>query len=31
MIKSARGLDPNDFLAIIKFLSTGPHCENTKF
>ena len=31
MFKSARGLDPNDFLAIIKFLSTGPHCENTKF
>ena len=31
MFKSARGLDPNDFLVIIKFLNTGPHCENTKF
>ena len=31
MFKSAAGLDPNDFLAIFKFLNTGPHCEKTKF
>ena len=31
MFKSAKGLDTNDFLAIFKFLNTGPHCENTKF
>ena len=31
MFKYATGLDPNDFLAIFKFLNTGPHCENTKF
>ena len=30
MFKSAAGLDPNDFLAIIKFLNTLPDCENTK-
>ena len=31
MFKSATGLDSNDFLAVFKFLNTGPHCENTKF
>ena len=31
IFKSATGLDPNDFLAVYKFLSTGPHCENAKF
>ena len=31
MFKSATGLDSNDFLAIFKFLNTGPHCENTMF
>ena len=31
MFKSATGLDPDDFLAVFKFLSTGPHCENAKF
>ena len=31
MFKSATGLDPNDFLATLKFLNTGPHCENTNF
>ena len=29
--KSARELDPDDFLAIFKFLSNRPHCENVKF
>ena len=29
MFKCATGLDTNDFLAIFKFLNTGPHCENT--
>ena len=31
MFKSATGLDPNDFLAIFKFLNTRPHCENGNF
>ena len=29
MFKCATGLDTNDFLAILRFLNTGPHCENT--
>ena len=31
MFKSATGLDSDDFLAIFKFLNTGPHCENAMF
>ena len=31
MFESATGLDPDDYLAIVKFLSIGPHCENAKF
>ena len=31
MFKSATGLVSNNFLAVFKFLNTGPHCKNTKF
>lgn len=31
MIKSARRLNPINFLAIFKLLNTGCHCEITKF
>ena len=31
MFKSTTGLDPDDFLAIFKFLDFGRHCENAKF
>ena len=29
-VKSATGLHPDDFLAVFKFLNSGPHSENPK-
>ena len=31
MLKSATGLEADDFQAVSEFLDTVPHCENIKF